>query len=271
MPASRGAPAPLPRPSRPWQVKQALTAPASPPLQAISSPVPGTDRSRSSARARRMPVPRRRLPRRPATPYHAQPLLTIRSILPLMLLVAGCAPAPEWTHALPEADPARGLRRWSGSAAAAATPSPACAGRKARSGRRCAASARLTSSPVIFPNRPDVLSAYLRNAPALLPGTTMPAMPLTEQESRDVAAYLYTLVDALTSAAAGRRRCSIRPARTPARSRRWPGCCSRWPSASRWSCWPRSGSPCSASRAEGEARRRPRRSGSAASPSRSSC
>ena len=44
-----------------------------------------------------------------------------------------------------------------------------------------------------LPNRPDVLAAFVRNAPALVPGTAMPAMPLTEEESRDVAAYLYTL------------------------------------------------------------------------------
>ena len=44
-----------------------------------------------------------------------------------------------------------------------------------------------------LPNRPDVLAAFVRNAPALLPGTTMPAMPLSEGESRDVAAYLYSL------------------------------------------------------------------------------
>lgn len=46
-----------------------------------------------------------------------------------------------------------------------------------------------------LPNRPDVLAAFVRNAPALLPSTAMPAMPITERESRDVAAYLYTLGD----------------------------------------------------------------------------
>lgn len=44
-----------------------------------------------------------------------------------------------------------------------------------------------------LPNRPDVLAAFVRDAPALVPETTMPAMPLSEGESRDVAAYLYTL------------------------------------------------------------------------------
>ncbi len=42
-----------------------------------------------------------------------------------------------------------------------------------------------------LPNRPDTLAAFVRNAPAVLPGATMPAMPLTEVEARDVAAYLY--------------------------------------------------------------------------------
>ena len=44
-----------------------------------------------------------------------------------------------------------------------------------------------------LPNRPDVLAAFLRDAPALVPGTTMPAMPLSEAESRDAAAYLYEM------------------------------------------------------------------------------
>ncbi|WP_406697160.1 c-type cytochrome [Sphingomonas glaciei] len=42
-----------------------------------------------------------------------------------------------------------------------------------------------------LPNRPDVLAAYIRNAPALVPGSAMPAMPVTDAEARDVAAYLY--------------------------------------------------------------------------------
>ncbi|WP_245942303.1 c-type cytochrome [Sphingomonas gilva] len=46
-----------------------------------------------------------------------------------------------------------------------------------------------------LPNRPDVLAAFVRDAPSLAPGTNMPAMPLNEEESRDVAAYLYTLGD----------------------------------------------------------------------------
>lgn len=44
-----------------------------------------------------------------------------------------------------------------------------------------------------LPNRPDVLAAFVRDAPALVPGIAMPAMPLSEREARDVAAYLYAI------------------------------------------------------------------------------
>lgn len=42
-----------------------------------------------------------------------------------------------------------------------------------------------------LPNRPDVLAAFVRNAPAAKPGSPMPPMPVTEGEARDIAAYLY--------------------------------------------------------------------------------
>ena len=41
------------------------------------------------------------------------------------------------------------------------------------------------------PNRPDILAAYVRDAPALVPGSAMPAMPVSEREARDIAAFLY--------------------------------------------------------------------------------
>lgn len=44
-----------------------------------------------------------------------------------------------------------------------------------------------------YPNRPDVMVAWLRDAPAMAPDTAMPASRLTEPQARDVAAYLYSL------------------------------------------------------------------------------
>jgi cytochrome c2 len=44
-----------------------------------------------------------------------------------------------------------------------------------------------------LPNKPGVLVAFLQNPPALVPQTGMPNVGLTLEQSRDVAAYLYTL------------------------------------------------------------------------------
>ena len=44
-----------------------------------------------------------------------------------------------------------------------------------------------------LPNQPGVLMQFVRNAPALVPGTAMPAILMTDQEARDVTAYLLTL------------------------------------------------------------------------------
>lgn len=53
--------------------------------------------------------------------------------------------------------------------------------------------ARLSYIAGRIPNRPDNMVAWLRNPPALKPGTIMPAMGISEQEARHMAAYLYTL------------------------------------------------------------------------------
>ncbi|MDZ4306568.1 MAG: hypothetical protein U0988_01705 [Allopontixanthobacter sp.] len=46
-----------------------------------------------------------------------------------------------------------------------------------------------------IPNTPENLAAFVRNAPAVKPGSTMPAMPLTAAEARDVAEYFYGIDD----------------------------------------------------------------------------
>ncbi len=44
-----------------------------------------------------------------------------------------------------------------------------------------------------LPNQPGVLMRFIRDAPALLPATAMPAIPMSDQEARDVTAYLLKL------------------------------------------------------------------------------
>lgn len=44
-----------------------------------------------------------------------------------------------------------------------------------------------------LPNSPDNLVRWLRNPPAVEPGTAMPNLGLSDQQAQDIAAYLYTL------------------------------------------------------------------------------
>jgi cytochrome c1 len=44
-----------------------------------------------------------------------------------------------------------------------------------------------------FPNTPDVLARWVRDAPALAPETAMPAVAMTEAQAHDIVAYLETL------------------------------------------------------------------------------
>jgi cytochrome c2 len=42
-----------------------------------------------------------------------------------------------------------------------------------------------------FPNEPETLVRWIRDPPAMAPHTAMPAVPMTDQDARDMAAYLY--------------------------------------------------------------------------------
>ncbi|MDQ2695534.1 MAG: c-type cytochrome [Pseudomonadota bacterium] len=44
-----------------------------------------------------------------------------------------------------------------------------------------------------LPNRPEMLTAWLRNPPAIDPQTAMPSLGVGEAEARHMAAFLYTL------------------------------------------------------------------------------
>nr|WP_155464009.1 c-type cytochrome [Duganella radicis] len=44
-----------------------------------------------------------------------------------------------------------------------------------------------------LPNTPETLERWLVDPPAMRPGTAMPAMGVSAQDARDIAAYLYAL------------------------------------------------------------------------------
>jgi mono/diheme cytochrome c family protein len=117
----------------------------------------------------------------------------LRILLVLVLAASGCKPPPDERTEIGLASAGRGKlaieRAGCGSChtiEGIRWPKGATGPNLGRIDRRALIAGRL-------PNRPDVLAAFVRDAPALLPGTTMPAMPLTERESLDVAAYLYEI------------------------------------------------------------------------------
>lgn len=44
-----------------------------------------------------------------------------------------------------------------------------------------------------FPNRPELLVQWIADPASLAPRTAMPSVPMSEQQARDMAAYLYSL------------------------------------------------------------------------------
>lgn len=44
-----------------------------------------------------------------------------------------------------------------------------------------------------IPNQPDNMVRFLKNPPAVKPGTLMPALGISDDEARHMAAYMYTL------------------------------------------------------------------------------
>lgn len=115
-------------------------------------------------------------------------------VLPMLVLVA-CKPSPDAEQHMPQADASRGLVAIQRAGCGACHSIPGLAWPKGRSGPSLEGFAEQGLIAGRLPNRPDTLAAYVRDAPATLPGTTMPAMPLTRDEARDIAAYLYDTGD----------------------------------------------------------------------------
>lgn len=110
-----------------------------------------------------------------------------------VLALAGCKPPPDETHHMPVAKPEQGLKVIAAAGCGSCHQVPGLAWPRGALGPALDGFAERTMIAGKLPNRPDMLAAYVRNAPALVPGAAMPAMPISEEQARDVAAYLYTL------------------------------------------------------------------------------
>jgi cytochrome c1 len=111
------------------------------------------------------------------------------------LLLAGCGPAPDeplrrWQVEAADLSRGRQLMSQFQCGSCHAVPGVPGGGQRApaleRFGRRAYIAGQL-------PNSPEVLQRWLLDPPAMLPGTTMPRLGLSERDARDVAGYLLSL------------------------------------------------------------------------------
>ena len=110
-----------------------------------------------------------------------------------LCLLAGCSRDEPQALRVDGGDPVRGkalMNQYQCGACHAIPGIPAATG---DAGPPLDAVGRLNYIAGGIPNQPARLVAFLRGPPALKPGTSMPALGLTEQEARHMAAYLYTL------------------------------------------------------------------------------
>ena len=116
----------------------------------------------------------------------------VTGMVVMTLALAACSGAGETrTRAVPSGDPARGLEIMREAGCGACHDIPGLDWPKGRVGPPLSGLGDRALIGSGLPNRPETLIPYLMNAPAVDPGSAMPPMPITEEEARDVAAWLY--------------------------------------------------------------------------------
>jgi cytochrome c1 len=113
-------------------------------------------------------------------------------VLACVSLVA-CDGPPDRTPSLGDANAANGMRLVSDKGCAACHTFPDVPWPRGGLGPSLQDFGRQGLIAGRLPNQPGVLMQFIRNAPAMVPGTAMPAILMTDQEARDVTAYLVTL------------------------------------------------------------------------------
>ncbi len=113
-------------------------------------------------------------------------------LFPLAVLaLAACKPPPDQRQFVATADAAQGKAVIERVGCASCHAIPGVRWPKGKVGPALDGLAERALIAGKLPNEPYVLAAYIRNAPGLVPGSGMPAMPVSDAEARDIAAYLY--------------------------------------------------------------------------------
>lgn len=117
-----------------------------------------------------------------------------RAIAALALLAAASAtPAADPAWLVGGGDAGRGAALIRAFGCAACHTVPGVAGANGNVGPPLARFGDRTYIAGMLPNEPGNLVHWLRDPQSVVPGNAMPATGLSEQEARDIAAYLYTL------------------------------------------------------------------------------
>lgn len=114
-------------------------------------------------------------------------------MVPILVLLAACADKRQQPRDITGADAATGLAVIERLGCAACHQIPGVDWPQGTVGGSLNGFADRSMIAGRFPNQPDTLATWVRNAPSMSATTGMPAMPMTSAEARDVAAYLYTL------------------------------------------------------------------------------
>jgi cytochrome c2 len=114
--------------------------------------------------------------------------------LALWIAASGCAPPPHENElGRASGDPERGRAALAALECGACHDIPGVPGPRGRVGPPLAGFASSVYIAGKFPNTPQILARWVRDAPAMAPETAMPAIAMNERQAHDIAAYLYTL------------------------------------------------------------------------------
>ncbi|WP_121116597.1 c-type cytochrome [Croceibacterium ferulae] len=112
-----------------------------------------------------------------------------------LLAVAACKPPEEPRYTPDKAIAAEGLQVIKQAGCAACHEIPGVTWPAGRLGPSLRGFDDIGLIAGALPNTAENLAAFLRNAPAVKPGSTMPPIPITPDEARAAAAYLYGIDD----------------------------------------------------------------------------
>ena len=119
--------------------------------------------------------------------------MTPRAVLSCTFAVglAACAPAPDFHPIVAGGDPGRGRAALERYECGVCHVIPGVRGARGYVGPSLADYRLRVYIAGKYPNLPDVLVRWIRDPPALAPESAMPDVGVSDEEARDMAAYLY--------------------------------------------------------------------------------